>query len=89
MKKNEKMNIKEGRLVFYFDILVATFTIKPHKQVCFIKCPQPYQEQVLRCVEEYAKTTEAISIIANVALTNFSHTKSNAKYKQPQSCQSV
>lgn len=86
------MNIKEGRLVFYFDILVATFTIKPHKQVCFIKCPQPYQEQVLRCVEEYAKTTEAISIIANVALTDLSKNtiiNSNAKYKQPQSCQSV
>ncbi len=86
------MNIQEGRLVFYFDILVATFTIKPHKQVSFIKCPQPYQEQVLRCVEEYAKTTEAISILANVALTDFSNNtiiKSNAKYKQPQSCQSV
>jgi hypothetical protein len=84
------MNIKEGRLVFYFDILVATFTIKPHKQVCFIQCPKAYQEQVLRCVEEYAKTTEAISIIANVALSDFSNTlKSNTKHKPHQSCQSV
>jgi len=63
------MNIQEGRYVFYFNIPVATFKLKPYREVVFIKCPQAFKKDVLNCVDEYAQATEAVSILANLSLT--------------------
>lgn len=68
------MNIIGGRFVCIKDedysLVVATFQLKPHKEVTFLKCPEAFKMVVLSCVDEYAKATEAISILANLSTSS-------------------
>lgn len=61
------MNVQGGRHVYFFDIIVATFELKPHTRVVFMRCPRAYQDAVLQCVNEYAEASQAISILANLS----------------------
>lgn len=81
------MNIQGGRHVYFFNIPVATFELKPHTRVVFIRCPRAYQDAVLQCVNEYAEASQAISILANLSNLKDSIKGSlDANNTQHQSC---
>lgn len=61
------MNVQGGRHVYFFNICVAEFELKPHTRVVFMKCPRAYQNAVLQCINEYAEASQAISILANLS----------------------
>lgn len=72
------MNVIGGRFVCIgegrFSSVVATFQLKPHREVTFFKCPDAFKTIVLACVDEYAKATEAISILANLSTSSAANT---------------